>query len=389
MGERLFTPPDTDLEDDHVLAEIERMRGELAAHLHTPKRWEGTLRRSAQAKAIQGSNSIEGYVVSDADAAAAVIDGEPLTTDEQTWREIQGYRQVMTFVLHLAGQPEFVVDEQTLRTMHFMLLSHDMAKSPGHYRTGPIYIQDERTGDNVYEGPDASRLPALMHAFAESIQPQTGMRTLVTAAMAHLNLVMIHPFRDGNGRMARAAQTLVLAQDAILEPTFSSIEEWLGHNTDDYYRVLAVTCAGAWHPERSARLWVKFNLRAHHMQAQTVQRRFAEAERLLTAIFGDTQARGLPERVIDPLHMAALGFRLTRPVYAETAVVEVRTASRDLNDLVAAGFLWAHGQTRGRHYSAGPALTALLQDLHNDRPRVVDPYPWLLSELHAPTHLAE
>jgi Fic family protein len=49
--------------------------------------------------------------------------------------------------------------------------------------------------------------------------------------MAHLNLVVIHPFRDGNGRMARALATLVLSRSDIGEPEFSSIEEWLGANT--------------------------------------------------------------------------------------------------------------------------------------------------------------
>ncbi|WP_432560294.1 hypothetical protein [Granulicoccus sp. GXG6511] len=90
------------------------------------------------------------------------------------------------------------------------------------------------------------------------------------------------------------------------------------------------------------------------------------------------------ERVIDPLHMATLGFRLTRPVYAQAALTEVRTASRDLSDLVGAGLLTAHGQTRGRHYSAGPVLTGLLRDLRSRRATITDPYPWLLSELHAP-----
>ena len=77
--------------------------------------------------------------------------------------------------------------------------------------------------------------------------------------MAHLNLVMIHPFRDGNGRMARALQTMVLAQDQVVEPTFSSIEEWLGNNTQDYYDVLAATGRGRLAPGNDATLWVKFN----------------------------------------------------------------------------------------------------------------------------------
>ncbi len=62
--------------------------------------------------------------------------------------------------------------------------------------------------------------------------------------MAHLNLTMIHPFKDGNGRMARALQTLVLSREGIVSPVFSSIEEWLGKNTLPYYNILAETGEG-------------------------------------------------------------------------------------------------------------------------------------------------
>ena len=95
--------------------------------------------------------------------------------------------------------------------------------------------------------------------------------------MAPLNLVMIHPFRDGNGRMARALATLALTRSDIGEPEFSSIEEWLGAKTDDYYSVLAHTGHGSWQPRDNAHRWLTFNLRAHHMQAQTVARRVREA----------------------------------------------------------------------------------------------------------------
>lgn len=61
--------------------------------------------------------------------------------------------------------------------------------------------------------------------------------------MAHPNLVMIHPFRDSNGRIARALATLVLTRSDIGEPDFASIGEWLGANTDDYYSVIAHTRA--------------------------------------------------------------------------------------------------------------------------------------------------
>ena len=62
---------------------------------------------------------------------------------------------------------------------------------------------------------------------------------MVRGAMAHLNLTMINPFKDGNGRISRALQTLVLAREGILHPVFCSIEEWLGRVTAEYYAVLA------------------------------------------------------------------------------------------------------------------------------------------------------
>jgi Fic family protein len=74
-----------------------------------------------------------------------------------------------------------------------------------------------------------------MEELAVSLQADLDIDPLVRGAMAHLNLVMIHPYRDGNGRMARALQTLTISRQTIVEPAFSNIEEWLGHNTDDYY----------------------------------------------------------------------------------------------------------------------------------------------------------
>ena len=99
----------------------------------TPRRWTGGVRRTAQARAIQGSNSIEGYSVTEQDAIAAVEDEEPLTADERTWAEILGYRRVLTYVLGMAPSPGFRLDAMTLRSMHFMLLEHDLTKAPGRY----------------------------------------------------------------------------------------------------------------------------------------------------------------------------------------------------------------------------------------------------------------
>ncbi|MBZ4498453.1 Fic family protein [Dermacoccus sp. Tok2021] len=376
----LYETPELDVVDVGVLYEIDDIRREMADVLRAPKRWSGGLRRTTQARAIRGSNSIEGYEVTEQDAAAAVEGDEPLTADERTWKEIEGYRRVLTYVLRMATLPGFTLDAHTLRTMHFMLLEHDFSKSPGEYRRGAIYVQDESTGRNVYEGPDSDDVPQLIDQLMQVLAASTDEHSLVRGAMAHLNFVMVHPFRDGNGRMARILQTLVLATDDILEPEFSSIEEWLGANTRDYYDVLAATGQGAWSPERDATLWLKFSLRAHHQQAQTLRRRFTDAERIWAALDEIVVDSGVPERSVDALFDAALGMRIRRSTYINRTGVEDRTATRDLSVLVSAGLLRAEGTTRGRYYLPANKLRVAMSEARGDR-TLVDPYPDLLQQI--------
>lgn len=373
----IYDTPEQDLEDRHALDEIHALREELSSQLRVPRRWTEALRRTTQARATRGSNSIEGYDVSEQDSIAAVDDEEPLGADERTWAQITGYRRALTYVLTAAPEPHFRIDTQLVRSLHFMLLEHDLSKGPGRYRSGSIYVHDEGDGSQVYEGPDADAVPGLMEAMAGRLESDRDVDPMIRGAMAHLNLVMIHPFRDGNGRMARVLQTAALAQDTVLEPTFAGIEEWLGHNTTDYYRVLAAMGQGAWSPQNDAHPWVKFALRAHHMQAQTLRRRFAEADVLWRRIDDLVAEHRLPDRVVDALFDALQGGRVQRPSYVRRAEVEDRTGTRDLLRLTELGLLEAVGKTRARHYLAGPVLRGVAAEVRSGRQPLVDPYPWL------------
>lgn len=376
----LFQSPTLDLEDGAVLDEITAMRAELTDYLRVPRRWSGRLRRTALARAIRGSNSIEGIHVDLDDADAALDDDEPLSADQRTFAEIRGYRQALGYVLEMRDDTHFVPDASAIRSMHFMMLSHDLTKSPGRYRRSEIFVHDEQTGHNVYEGPPAQDVPELIEEFAASLHSPHSTDPIVAAAMAHLNFVMIHPFRDGNGRMSRALQTMVLACSGISEPEFASVEEWLGANTDDYYRVLALTGEGSWNPQNDAHLWVKFMLRAHHLQAQTVAGRIKRAETVYKELAELTEGLRLPDRMLDVLYDALVGFRIRRPQYVRRSGIDDRTATRDLRRLTDLGALVAQGETRGRFYVRGPLLDEALKRV-GPRAPVVDPLPWLRSRL--------
>jgi Fic family protein len=344
--------------------------------LSNPSRWGGVLRRNTFARAIRGSNSIEGYLVTAEDAMAAAEGEEPLNAQEETWHAVTGYRNAMTYVLQLAKDPNFVFNEGYLRSFHFMMLQHDLSKHPGNWRPGPIYVRDEKTGENIYEGPLAETVPKLISELISYLNsPEDAGHPVIKAAMAHLNLVMIHPFSDGNGRMARCLQTLFLARKGIADPTFSSIEEYLGHNTDDYYRVLATVGKGSWHPQNDARPWIRFNLKAHYQQAATLLRRTRMISKLWDELEREIKNKGLPERVIYALSDAAMGYRVRSAHYRNLAEVSKNVASRDLKSLVGAGLLIAAGERRGRQYTASEAIRAIAVRIRKEEPgQIPDPF---------------
>jgi Fic family protein len=377
----LFGSPEIDDAEAAVLDRIDELRRTLRYQVAGRRRWIGTLRRVSFARALQGSNSIEGYNVTLDDAVAAADNEEPLDAAGETWAAVSGYRDAMTYIVQLADDPYFNYSEDLLRSLHFMMLSYDLSKLPGRWRRGPIYVHNEATGQIVYEGPDASAVPNLMAELTATLKSATTGPVLVRASMAHLNLVMVHPFRDGNGRMARALQTLVLAREGILAPELCSIEEYLGQNTQAYYDVLSGVGRGTWRPESDARPWVRFSLTAHYRQAQTLLRRVKQAERLWVLLEREVQQERLPERVIPSLFYVSGGRRLRRVTYRSLAAasdlgeISEAMATRDLKALVEADLLVAVGERRGRHYLPTDRLRAIRARTREQRgPEIEDPF---------------
>jgi Fic family protein len=375
----LFETPTLDQSEVDVIHDIENTRDNLKYAITSLPRWMGLLRRNTFARAIQGSNSIEGYNVTVEDAIAAVEGEEPLDAQSETWAAVTGYRGAMTYVIQLATDPHFAYNEGFLRSLHFMMLSYDLAKHPGKWRPGPIYVRDDSTGKRVYEGPDAELVPELMTELIGRLNSEAGS-AIVRAAMSHLNLVMIHPFSDGNGRMARCLQTLVLAREGIVDPWFCSIEEYLGRNTQAYYNVLASVGQGLWTPRSNARPWIHFCLTAHYRQAKTLLRRSKEMRRIWDEIEQLVKEDGLPERVQFALSDATLGYKVRNATYRSAAQISDSLASRDLKLLVDTGLLIPAGEKSGRLYVGSSIMRAIRERTREVRTAddpVFGPTPYL------------
>jgi Fic family protein len=326
-----------------------------------------------------GSNTIEGYTVSLGDAESVVAGAEVAAeSGDAALAAVAGYHEALTFVQQSSHIESFAYQEMLLSALHFMMLRHRLDMWPGRYRRGPILVTGGRGRPPAYVGPEADQVPGLMAELVAWLQDgDTGGTPLyVRAAMAHLNLVSIHPWRDGNGRMSRCLHTLVLARDQVLAPEFSSIEEWLGMstvNTAEYYTALSQAQGGAYLPDRDTHAWVRFCLRAHHLQAQLVDQRVRAA-----AALWDTAARlasefGLHERTAIALFAAAEGT-LRRSTYAADEQLTRDQALRDLNLLQRLQLIQPSGAGVRRHYLATGRWRDAVRELQQDTELLHEPY---------------
>ena len=296
----LFQAPTLDDVELEVIESIDEVRRGLRHLLYEPRRWHGLVRRSVAAGNTRASTGIEGHHVSHDDATAAVDGAEPFEATGSDWQAVRGYQAAMDYILRLSADPHFTYSDGLIRSIHCMMMKHDSGCLPGMYRPGPVFV-------GAYEGPSSGMAPGLARELMTSLnESDEATPLLVRAAMAHLNLLMIHPFKDGNGRMSRALQTLVLGRDGTLDPRFSSIEEYLGCNTPSYYQVLADVGGSRWNPERDARAWIRFVIAAHHFQAHRMAWRVKEADRVWESISRMRSEAGLDERNMGSMYNAAV-----------------------------------------------------------------------------------
>jgi Fic family protein len=351
----LFATPHASRALEQSLRELDALRDRLGEATGVAGPWLGRLRRQAKAVAVGSSVAIEGFTVS-ADTAVDLVAGDRLPADDDE-QAVATYAHAMDHVGTMAIDPSFRWSDRVILDLHFDACSFQREHAPGLWRTTPIYVTGfDASGEPAFTGPDAEAVPELMGEVVAWLQDgDLDAHVAVRAAMAHLHVVSVHPFADGNGRISRIVQSLVLAREGLLAPEFSSIEEHLAAHTGDYYRVLQQVQGGAYRPERDAGPWVRFCVAAHIAQArqrlaqiETAGRRWAKLEALAAE-------RGWPDRLVIALEQG-LFSGVTPAGYAGEAEVSQATASNDLRRLTDAGLLAARGRTRNTRYHATAAL---------------------------------
>lgn len=347
------------------LGELAQLRDELGRGIARPARWMGTLRREVRASSIGSSTSIEGFSVSPEEALELTSDREAADRGDENRQAVACYARAIDHVGSMAVDPGFRWSGRVILDLHFDACHFQRDKGPGLWRTGPIGVT-AADGSLEFRGPDAGDVPGLMSEVVDWLgEGEPEADAFVRAAMAHLHVTSVHPFRDGNGRVARIVQSLVLARGGLGSPEFFSIEEHLGAHTQDYYAALRAVQAGSYRPERDATRWVEFCLEAHVAQAR---RRLAQIERAAARwerLEALTEQRSWPDRLVIALEQSLIGGT-DRRRYGDEAGVSAPTASADFRRLLDAGLVEQQGRGRSTSYVAADALRRTISNGSED-----------------------
>ena len=214
-----------------------------------------------------------------------------------------------------------------------------------------------------FEAPAASRLDQEMQIFLRWFNGAAGLESVLKAALAHFWFVTIHPFDDGNGRIARAIADMALARSENSPQRFYSMSAQIRQERDVYYNILEQTQQGT----VDITSWMKWFLdclgRAIDGAQTTLGSILAKArfwEEIAGFSINDRQ-RLVLNRVLD-------GFegKLTTSKYAQLAKSSHDTALRDIQALVERGLL-IRNQAGGRSTSYALAGTKMLDNARISR----------------------
>lgn len=354
----IFATPEIAADLRDRLDELDGLREALGGQMEQIAPWMGTLRRAVRASSIESSTSIEGYSVEPAEALELTSGDTPDGGEDENRLAVACYARAMDHVGAMAGDPRFLWTDRVILDLHFDACHFQPDKSPGLWRTGPIAVSGPGGGVD-YRGPDGEDVPALMAEVIAWLAGDEEVHPVVRAAMAHLNVISVHPFQDGNGRVARIVQSLVLAREGLLSPEFSSIEENLATNTPAYYTALRNTQGGSYQPDREASDWVRFCVEAHISQAGRRLDQIHEAATRWERLEREVRGRDWPDRFVIALEQSLIGGA-DRAGYGEEAGVSPATVTADLRRLLDSGLVEQRGRGPGTRYRASERLRSLL-----------------------------
>jgi Fic family protein len=303
------------------------------------------IRREVAVERAAATTRIEGARLDAGEVGELVKKARPRTKLSNDERANMNALEAYEFVDYLSDQPEIPLDELVIRELNrYFLRGDDELKTPGVYRQG-----QNKVGER-YMPPNQGDLAALMRSFATWLSADDDLHPALKAGIAHIHLVAIHPFWDGNGRTARALATLILQRSQLHFKKLLSLERFYDAIRRDYISAFEQTLGDQFVPEYDATKWLEFFTTTLFAESMRLTGELTKWHQQMEATYKRLEKMDVSHRQADALAYAARTGRITRAEYIEITGASPLTASRELARLAKLGALDARGKTRARIY---------------------------------------
>ena len=338
-----------------VLSQVNRETGFLAGRLSTIG-FDAQLSTAAEtiANDIVGSSAIEGIILDTSEVRSSVARklGIKIADKKVPTHYVDGIVEMMLDATENYLKP---LSEKRLFSWHGALFPTGRSGLSeihvGAYRTEPMQVVSGMFGREKvhYRAPEAEKIPAEMKIFIDWLNDKDVKPSYIKSAVAHFWFVSIHPFDDGNGRIARAISDMILAQTESNGQRFYSVSSEINKEKSAYYDVLEHTQ----HGEGDLTEWLAWYLKCID---NAVMESYSMLSGVLRkSIFWRTHSQvSMSEREKNVLNAYLDGYdaKLTIKNYAKLCKTSTDTAARDIHDLKDKGVLhMAQGRVRDASYS--------------------------------------
>lgn len=225
---------------DRVLANIKRI-ATLIQDLNNhrfPKVILLEFEKTARAVSAYASTSIEGNPLPLTEVKK-VLKSKPENIRESE-REVLNYNRALANLDALLQSGKATLSTKLILTIHKQVMEGLLRPFElGKLRQKPVVVNDPRTGKTVYLPPDAHEVRPLMSGLVEFVKnSQNKVDPLILAGIFHKQMVIIHPFMDGNGRTTRLATKVLLAEMGLNTFNLFSFENYYNKNVSRYFQTV-------------------------------------------------------------------------------------------------------------------------------------------------------
>ncbi len=231
---------------NRILKDIGTIEAAREIIIHAPlvPAWEAKFRKEAVERTVHHGTHLEGNPLSE-EEVKDVLDGAEVIARDRDIQEIINYRNVLKFIeaiyaqIGLSGNYAFTIEN--IMEIHKLTTEKILPPaSVGQFRIRQVVIRNTKTGQISYTPPPAVEVPYLVEDLVNWINSDQAkeVHPIIKAGIIHYELARIHPFVDGNGRVARAVATQVLFLDGYDIRKFFSFEEYFDENPMQYYLTL-------------------------------------------------------------------------------------------------------------------------------------------------------